>query len=89
MLVESNQQYCIILGCLSRILLPLDFSKNGKNKQDVLLKWIIDAWYDEKCIYRSMVKDSFKHCGLTNKLNGEENSLIRCYDIIKEEVLQD
>ena len=52
---------------------------------------IIDAnvnlWYDETKIKTDMIKNSFKITGISIKLDGSENHLVKKYDEISEEII--
>ena len=43
---------------------------------EVYLKWIVDAW-DQ--LSKDLIIKSFKGCGLTNNLDGSEDSKIHCF----------
>ena len=42
----------------------------AKIKRTDILEWIGIIWYDDKLITKSMIYNSFKTCGLSNKTDG-------------------
>lgn len=66
--------------------------KLGRNlekiKREVIIGWILQIWkYEQNTINKEMIYMSFKYCGISNCLDGSENSLIKVYDKIKEEIV--
>ena len=44
-----------------------------KVKREVLMKWIIDSWYNNEIIKSNVVVKSFLVTGISNKLDGSED----------------
>ncbi|CAG8662651.1 24015_t:CDS:2 [Cetraspora pellucida] len=56
------------------IKMQLTCGRNFKKPAyNLMCQWIIDAWED---IPAELVKNSFKKCGISNKLDGSENYLM-------------
>ena len=45
-------------------------------------------WYDDKLITKSMIYNSFKICGLSNKTDGSEDNLIKINDFLKNKIIE-
>ena len=58
---------------------------NMKISREQILKWILEIWHDETKIKKEMVENSFKFCGISNSLNGEEDTMIQVLKKINEE----
>jgi len=58
---------------------------NMKISREQILKWILEIWHDETKIKKEMVEKSFKICGISNSLNGEEDTMIQVINKINEE----
>ena len=52
------------------------------NKEDIV-NWICEVWYDEKLITKSIIYNSFKYSGLSNKIDGSEDWMIKISDFLK------
>ena len=69
---EKYIQYCITKNItISKV-----------NKEDII-KWICDVWYDEKLITTSIIYNSFKFSGLSNKIDGSEDWMIKISEFLK------
>ena len=61
--------------------------KYGRNLHKIKREKII--WkYEDEIIRKEMIYYSLKYCGISNSLDGSEKELIKVYDKIKEEVIQ-
>ena len=69
---EKYIQYCITKNTtISKV-----------NKEDII-NWICDVWYDEKLITKSIIYNSFKFSGLSNKIEGSEDWMIKISEFLK------
>ena len=59
------------------------FSKVNKND---IINWICETWYNETIITKNVIINSFKVCGLSNKIDGSEYKLIKCFDFLKNKI---
>ena len=59
------------------------FSKVNKND---IINWICETWYNETIITKNVIINSFKVCGLSNKIDGSEDKLIKCFDFLKNKI---
>ena len=71
-LKEKYIRYCIDKGVV--------FSKVGKED---IINWVGDIWYSDKIINKELIKNSFKVCGLSNKIDGSEDDLIKVLDFLE------
>ena len=60
----------------------------AKIKKTDILEWIGMIWYDDKLITKSMIYNSFKTCGLSNKTDGSEDNLIKINDFLKNKIIE-
>ena len=58
---------------------------NMKISREQILKWILEIWHDESKIKKINVENSFKYCGISNSLNGEEDGMIQVLKKINDE----
>ena len=58
---------------------------NMKISREQILKWILEIWHDEEKITKEMVENSFKYCGISNSLTGEEDHMVKVIKKINEE----
>ena len=69
---EKYIQYCIAKNTtISKV-----------NKKDII-NWFCDVWYDEKLITKSIIYNSFKFSGLSNKTDGSEDQIIKISEFLK------
>ena len=60
-----------------------------KIKREKVIDWILQIQkYEDEIISKEMIYYSFKYCGISNSLDGSEKELIKVYDKIKDEVIQ-
>ena len=59
------------------------FSKVNKND---IINWISETWYGETIITKNVIINSFKVCGLSNKTDGSEDKLIKCFEFLKKKI---
>ena len=71
-LKEKYIRYCIDKGVV--------FSKVGKED---IINWVGDIWFSDKIINKELIKNSFKVCGLSNKIDGSEDDLIKVLDFLE------
>ena len=71
-LKEKYIRYCIDKG--------VAFSKVGKED---IINWVGDIWFSDKIINKELIKNSFKVCGLSNKIDGSEDDLIKVLDFLE------
>jgi hypothetical protein len=46
-------------------------------KEDDIIEWINTVWNDSNLITNTILFNSLKYCGITNKLDGSEDELFR------------
>ena len=66
----------------------INFTINDKNEKkinrELILEWINKVWYSNEYIKKDNIINTFKACGISNNLNGSEDSLITAFDRAKE-----
>ena len=55
-----------------------------KIKREVLLKWIIDSWYNNEIIKSDVIVKSFLVTGISNKLDGSEDEEFNGFEKIND-----
>ena len=55
-----------------------------KINRELILEWINKVWYSNEYIKKDNIINTFKSCGISNNLNGLEDSLITAFDRAKE-----
>ena len=66
----------------------INFNINNKNEKkinrELILEWINKVWYSNEYIKKDNIINTFKSRGISNNLNGLEDSLITAFDRSKE-----
>ena len=55
--------------------------KIPKIKREIILKWIVDNWFDDSKIKTEIIINSFLVCGISNKMEGFEDAKLK--DLIR------
>ena len=59
--------------------------KVPKIKREIILKWIVDNWFDDSKIKTEKIINSFLVCGISNKMDGSEDEKFEGFDKINEQ----
>ena len=70
--------------CYENALSIFNQKKMPKIKREVLLKWIIDLWYNNEIIKSDVIVKSFLVTGISNKLDGSEDEEFNGFEKIND-----
>ena len=70
--------------CYENALSIFNQKKMPKIKREVLLKWIIDSWYNNEIIKSDVIVKSFLVTGISNKLDGSEDEEFNGFEKIND-----